>query len=105
MYCLYKTEQFEKFKIELDDLIKNKKNDSPFLATLSSHHAINFKTKDNYNFCSSPLDFAAHMNIKELAEPNSNLLKELLKDIEKEEISKRTQSIKKIRQKIIIVYL
>ena len=92
LYCLYKTEQFEKFKIELDDLIKNKKNDSPILATLSSHHAINFKTKDNYNFCSSPLDFAAHMNIKELAEPNSNLLKELLKDIEKEEISKRTQS-------------
>ena len=74
LYCLYKTEQFEKFKIELDDLIKNKKNDSPFLATLSSHHAINFKIKDNYNFCSSPLDFAAHMNIKELAEPNSNLL-------------------------------
>ena len=32
------------------------------------------------------------MSIKELAEPDSSLLKELLKDIEKEEISKRTQS-------------
>ena len=92
LYCLYKTEQFEKFKTELDNIIKNKKNDSPFLATLSSHHAINFKTKDNYNFCTNPLDFAVHMSIKELAEPNSSLLKELLNDIEKEEISKRTQS-------------
>ena len=92
LYCMYKTEQFEKFKSELDIIIKNKKNDSPFLATLSSHHSINFKTKDEYNFCNDPLNFAAHMSIKELAEPNSNLLKELLKDIEKEEISKRTQS-------------
>ena len=32
------------------------------------------------------------MNIKELAEPNSTLLNELLEDIKKEEISKRTQS-------------
>ncbi len=61
LYCLYKTEKFEDFKVELDTIIKNKKNDSPFLATLSSHHSINFKTKDYYNFCSSPLDFAAHM--------------------------------------------
>ncbi len=92
LYCLYKTEKYEDFKIELDKVIKNKKNDSPFLATLSSHHAINFKTKDEYNFCTNPLDFAAHMNIKELAEPNSTLLNELLEDIKKEEISKRTQS-------------
>ena len=92
LYCLYKTEQFEKFKSDLDNIIQNKKNASPFLATLSSHHALNFKTKDKYNFCSSPLDFAEHMSIKELADPNSTLLKELLKDIEKEEISKRTQS-------------
>ena len=92
LYCLYKTEQYKKFKSELDNVIANKKNDLPFLATLSSHYAINFKTKDKYNFCNSPLDFAVHMSIKELAEPNSSLLKELLKDIEKEEISKRTQS-------------
>ena len=92
LYCLYKIEKFEDFKVELDSLIKNKKNDSPFLATLSSHHAINFKIKDNYNFCTSPLDFAAHMSIKELKDPDNSLLKELLKDIEKEEISKRTQS-------------
>ena len=50
LYCLYKTEQFEKFKSDLDNIIQNKKNDSPFLATLSSHHALNFKTKDKYNF-------------------------------------------------------
>ena len=92
LYCLYKTEQFEKFKSELDIVIKNKKNNSPFLATLSSHYAINFKKNDQYNFCRSPLDFSAHMSINELSEPNSLLLKELLKDIEKEEISKRTQS-------------
>ena len=92
LYCLYKTEQYEKFKSELDKVIEIKKNNSPFLATLSTHHAINFKTKDKYNFCNNPLDFAVHMSIKELAVPNSNLLKELLKDIQKEEISKRTQS-------------
>ena len=92
LYCLYKTEQHEKFKEELDLIIKNKKNNSPFLATLSTHNAINFKTKDEYNFCNKPLDLAAHMSIKELKEPNSSLLKELLKDIEKEEIAKRTQS-------------
>ena len=32
------------------------------------------------------------MSIKELKDPNSSLLKDLLKDIEKEEIAKRTQS-------------
>jgi tetratricopeptide (TPR) repeat protein len=92
LYCLYKTEQYEKFKSELNKVIDIKKNDSPFLATLSTHHAINFKIKDRYNFCNKPLDFAAHMNIKELSVPNSNLLKDLLRDIEKEEIAKRTQS-------------
>ena len=92
LYCLYKTEQYEKFKSELNKVIDIKKNDSPFLATLSTHHAINFKKKDRYNFCNKPLDFAAHMNIKELLVPNSNLLKELLRDIQKEEIAKRTQS-------------
>ena len=92
LYCLYKTEKYEKFKKELDIVVKDKKNNSPFLATLSNHYAINFKEDDKYNFCKSPLDFAAHMSIKELAAPNSQLLKELLNDIEKEEISKRTQS-------------
>jgi len=92
LYCLYKTEQYEKFKSELNKVIDIKKNDSPFLATLSTHHAINFKTKDRYNFCNKPLDFATHMNIKELTVSNSSLLKELLRDIQKEEIIKRTQS-------------
>ena len=92
LYCLYKTEQYDKFKSELNTIIKNKKNDSPFLATLSKHYAINFKKNDQYNFCSSPLDFSVHMSIKELTEPDNPLLKELLKDIQKEEISKRTQS-------------
>ena len=92
LYCLYKTEQYEKFKKELDIIIKAKKNNSPFLATLSKHYAINFKKDDQYNFCKSPLDFSTHMSINELTEPDNPLLKELLNDIEKEEISKRTQS-------------
>ena len=37
LYCLYKTEQYEKFKSELDKAIEIKKNNSPFLATLSTH--------------------------------------------------------------------
>jgi len=92
LYCLYKTEQYEKFKEKLDIVIINKKNNSPFLATLSKHYAVNFGKEDKYNFCKSPLDFVGHFTIKELAKPNSTLLKQLLKDVHEVEIAERMQS-------------
>ena len=92
LYCLYKTEEYEKFKEKLDMVIANKKNNSPFLATLSKHYAINFGEEDQYNFCKSPLDFVGHFSIKELAKPNSTLLKQLLKDVHEVEIAERMQS-------------
>jgi uncharacterized protein (TIGR02466 family) len=92
LYCLYKTEEYEKFKEKLDIVIANKKNNSPFLATLSKHYAINFGEEDQYNFCKSPLDFVGHFTIKELAKPDSPLLKQLLKDVHVVKIAERMQS-------------
>lgn len=92
LYCLYKTGKYEKFKEKLDIVIANKKNNSPFLATLSKHYAVNFGKEDQYNFCKSPLDFVGHFTIKELAKPDSTLLKQLLKDVHEVEIAERMQS-------------
>ncbi len=92
LYCLYKTEQYEAFKEKLKSSISSSIHISPFLATLSTHYAVNFDTADEYNFCKRPLDFVGHHTIEELAEPNSSLLAELLNDISHAEISQRKQS-------------
>ena len=86
--CHYKNKQFEQFKQKLDSLIEQKKS-SPFLATLSAHYAQNFRIKDPYNFCPSPLNFVSHEQVPELIENNKNLIKELVKDINTSEILKR----------------
>ncbi len=91
LYCLYKTERYDQFREKLQDAIKANSS-SPLLATLSTHYAINFNQPDEYNFCKNPLDFVYHGSIKELAEPDSPLLKELLHDIDQAEISARQQS-------------
>lgn len=91
LYCLYKTEQYEAFKEKLGHSI-NANNTSPFLATLSTHYAVNFGAEDEYNFCKKPLDFVYHGNIEALSAPNSALLAELLSDINNAEISQRKQS-------------
>ncbi len=91
LYCLYKTEKYEAFKEGLQHSI-HAINTSPFLATLSTHYAINFGVEDAYNFCKKPLDFVGHHTIDELAAPNSALLAELLSDINHAEISLRKQS-------------
>lgn len=91
LYCLYKTERYDEFKARLNAL-SGKVNTSPLLATLSTHYAINFGQEDTYNFCKAPLDYVYHASIPELAEPNSALLKDLLRDIEQAEISARKQS-------------
>lgn len=91
LYCLYKSERYDEFRHELKTAIQTNST-SPLLATLSTHHAINFGVEDSYNFCNNPLDFVHHGKIEALAEPDSPILKELLQDINQAEISARQQS-------------
>jgi|TARA_B110000114_G_scaffold180631_1_gene216770 uncharacterized protein (TIGR02466 family) len=91
LYCFYKLEKYDQFKQRLDSLVE-KKNSSPFLATLSSHYAQNFKIKDSYNFCPSPLDFVCHETVPELIENNQRLIEDLINDINNSNIVQRKQS-------------
>ena len=90
LYCLYKTEKYYEFRDKLQQLITTR-NTSPFLATLSAHYAANFGVEDHYNFCKNPLDFVYHNNIAPLAAENSQLLSDLLRDINFAEIAERKQ--------------
>lgn len=90
LYCLYKTEKYEAFKSQLNNMLDTT-HTSPFLATLSTHYAANFREPDRYNFCRNPMDFVYHNSIQALAEPNSELLRELLHDIDSAEIAERKQ--------------
>ncbi len=89
LYCLYKSEVFEGFEGHMAELIK-KKHTSPFLATLSSHYALNFGKPDPYTFCKRPLDAVFHIQIPEL-KGDSPLLKALLHDIETVDIAEKQQ--------------
>ena len=90
LYCLYKTEQYEAFRKSLSPaIVANQK--SPFLATLSAHHAANFIVQDDYDFCKNPLDFVYHGHIAEIS-LGQPLLADLLNDINHAEIAKRKQS-------------
>ena len=90
LYCLYKTEKYAEFKEQLQHLVTTN-NTSPFLATLSAHHAVNFGVEDQYAFCKNPLDFVYHGKIDALATPDSELLSDLLRDINFAEIAERKQ--------------
>lgn len=61
--------------------------------TLSTHYAANFGTEDNYNFCKNGFDFVYQKSIPELAEPDSQFLKDLLNDIENTAIEVRAQGM------------
>ena len=91
LYCFYKLEKFDDFKNKLEGPLKQK-NHSPFLATLSAHYAQNFKIKDPYNFCPSPLNFVCHEQISELIDNDQQLIKELIGDINNADIGHRKQS-------------
>ena len=91
LYCFYKLEKYDQFKQKLDSLVE-KENSSPFMATLSAHYAQNFKIKDPYNFCPSPLGFVCHEQVPELMENNQRLIKELISDIKDSDIVQRKQS-------------
>ena len=93
MYCLYKAERFDEFKNKLDAIIESGTHTAPFLATLSTHYAINFGVDDPYNFCKNGLDFVYKAAIPELSSPNSPLLQALLDDINNAEIAERVQGM------------
>jgi len=90
LYCLYKAEKFDTFKIKRDEIQRQKLHNSPFLATLSTHYSINFNEPDPYNFCKNGLNFVYQKNIPELAK-NSALLNALLHDINTAQIAERKQ--------------
>lgn len=93
MYCLYKAERFDEFKNKLDAIVESGSHTAPFLATLSTHYAINFGVDDPYNFCKNGLDFVYKAAIPELSSPNSPLLQALLDDINNAEIAERVQGM------------
>lgn len=93
MYSLYKAEQFDDFKMKLDHIVHNTRHTSPLIATLATHYATNFDQKDTYNFCKNGFDFVYQNSIKELAAPNSLLLRQLLHDIESADIAERVQGM------------
>jgi uncharacterized protein (TIGR02466 family) len=93
MYCLYKAERFDEFKNKLDAIVESGSHTAPFLATLSTHYAINFGVDDPYNFCKNGLDFVYKAAIPELSTPNSPLLQALLDDINNAEIAERVQGM------------
>jgi len=93
MYCLYKAERFDDFKSKLDEIVRTTRHTAPFMATLSTHYAINFGVEDPYNFCKNGFDFVYQNSISELAEPGSPLLKQLLDDIENTDIAERVQGM------------
>lgn len=93
LYCLYKAERYDDFKATLDQLIDNTRHTSPLISTLATHYAVNFEQKNHYNFCQNGFDYVYQNSIKELAEPNSALRKQLLHDIENADIAERVQGM------------
>lgn len=94
LYCTYKAAHFDAFKNKLDTIVKtHQKHNAPFLQTLSTHYATNFGVEDSYNFCKNGFDFVYQKSIPELAEPNSQFLKDLLRDIDSTAIEVRAQAM------------
>jgi uncharacterized protein (TIGR02466 family) len=90
MECLYKIERYDEFREKLKSMVQSGKK-SMMLATLSTHHAINFGVPDEYTFCPDPMRFAWHTNIPELAEPGNPLLQDILETIDRTPIAARMQ--------------
>ena len=91
--CLYKAEHFDVFKTKLDNLVSTTRHTSPFIGTLATHYAINFGVENPYNYCKNGFDFVYQQSISQLAEPDSQLLKDLLHDINNTEIAERKQGM------------
>ncbi len=90
LYCHYKMEQFDTFREKLQQVLR-KNHISPFLATLCTHYATNFRLEDPYRFCPDPISFVHHSSIPELVGEHSELREALLRDIENANISQKMQ--------------
>lgn len=91
LYCLYKTGRDDEFRRALAPLVAAPPHRSPFLATLSAHHAANAGEPDGYDFCRTPIEAVHHARVAELAEPGSALVADLLRDVGHAEIAERKQ--------------
>ncbi|HSV70571.1 MAG TPA: tetratricopeptide repeat protein [Methylibium sp.] len=89
LYCLYKTRRFDAFREALAPLVTGPQT-SPFLATLSAHHAANFGVADAYGFCRDPIAYVHHGRLAALA-PGGALVAELLRDVEHADLAERKQ--------------
>jgi len=90
LVCLYRTEQYQEFRDRLQALAATGRP-STLLATLSTHYATNFGVDNPYDHCPRPMELAYHGRIDALAEPDSPLLADLLRDITHTEIAERKQ--------------
>jgi uncharacterized protein (TIGR02466 family) len=88
--CLYRIEKYDEFKSRLRQQVDTNRK-SVLLAALSTHYATNFGVEDEYNYCKNPMDFVYHGNIEQLADPDSQLLKDLLNDITHTDLAARKQ--------------
>lgn len=92
LHCLYKSERYAAFEVELERLLAARESHAaPLLAALSTHHATNFGVTDRCDFCRHPLDFVFHDRIESLASACSELRDRLLIDISSAEIAARNQ--------------
>lgn len=90
MECMYRIGRYDEFREKLQEMVHSGRK-SIMLATLSTHHAINFGVPDEYSFCPEPMRFAWHTNIPELSEPGSQLLQDVLDTIDRTPIAARMQ--------------
>lgn len=88
--CLYRTGQYAAFHNGLHAFAATGKP-STLLAALSVHYATNFGVENPYFHCPQPMALIYHSRIDELANPNSPLLAELLRDISHTAITERKQ--------------
>jgi tetratricopeptide (TPR) repeat protein len=91
LYCSYKIGQFEDFRLRLEQHRRHGPHHSPQVATLVAHHAVNFSSPNNYQFCPQPFDFVYHEPVAELAGSDSALRDQLLDAIANTAIDERTQ--------------
>ena len=91
LQCLYKTQQFDRFKAAFDKLIEKQPHTSVLLSALSAHYAHSFGVVDPYTFCPNPMQWVQQTSIEELAAPQSTLRTQLLTDIAQLAISERKQ--------------
>jgi tetratricopeptide (TPR) repeat protein len=90
LYCLYKTGQIDAFEQELQAGLELR-HDSPQIATLSAHHAINSGAKDRYRFCPDALSHVYQRSLPQLSGTDSTLRDALLDCLDQVEMSERHQ--------------